>query len=138
MRRSRVAFAIALSTVCCAVAARAEPPPIGEFTSQFEVTAVSISPTGRYITATVRQGDLRIVVVEANPVDRRPQGDTRDGPGQSLAGNEPEWLFDLGQGHGFAGNAARLHVHERIVAFFQTHTDTGGEPVEAAEEITVQ
>ena len=55
----------------------------------------------------------------------------------SKAGNEPEWLFDIKQGHGFAGNAARLDVHERIVAFLRTHTDTGGDPVETVEEITV-
>ena len=38
------------------------------------------------------------------------------------AGNEPEWLFDRQQGHGFLGDAARIELFERVLAFFREHT----------------
>ena len=51
------------------------------------------------------------------------------------AGNEPEWLFDRQQGHGFLGDAARVRLFERMLAFFQEHTrvedtssETDGDP----------
>ena len=37
--------------------AEAEPPPIALFTDRAEVATVSISPTGRYLAASIRQGD---------------------------------------------------------------------------------
>ena len=54
------------------------------------------------------------------------------------AGNEPEWVFDHEQGHGFAGNAARLDVYERILAFLKTHTDTSGESVDTSEGFIIE
>lgn len=56
-----------LPVVFGVAAAQAEPPPISDFTTQAEVTAVSISPTGRYITASVRQGDLSEFQIVTNP-----------------------------------------------------------------------
>ncbi len=38
------------------------------------------------------------------------------------SGNEPEWLFDRQQGHGFLGDAARVDLFQRMLAFFQKHT----------------
>ncbi len=38
------------------------------------------------------------------------------------AGNEPEWLFDGGQGHGFRGNEPRRELYTRILAFLAEHT----------------
>ena len=38
------------------------------------------------------------------------------------AGNQPEWLFDRQQGHGFLGKAARLRLYERMLAFFSENT----------------
>ena len=35
------------------------------------------------------------------------------------SGNDPEWLFMSGQGHGFFGNAARLEVYERVLGFLE-------------------
>lgn len=40
-----------------AAAAEAAPPPISFFTDRAEVAAVSISPTGRYLAASIRRGD---------------------------------------------------------------------------------
>ena len=37
--------------------AETEPPPISLFTDRAEVAAVSMSPTGRYLAASIRQGD---------------------------------------------------------------------------------
>lgn len=54
------------------------------------------------------------------------------------AGNEPEWVFDIEQGHGFAGNAARLDVYERILAFLKTHTDTDDEPEDTSEGFIIE
>lgn len=54
------------------------------------------------------------------------------------AGNEPEWLFDIEQGHGFAGNAARLDVYERILAFLKTHTDTDDETEDTSEGFIIE
>ncbi len=39
------------------VPAETEPPPISLFTDRSEVAAVSLSPTGRYLAASIRQGD---------------------------------------------------------------------------------
>ncbi|MYJ76175.1 MAG: S9 family peptidase [Gammaproteobacteria bacterium] len=47
------------------------------------------------------------------------------------AGNEPEWLFDRQQGHGFLGDAARVELFERMLAFFQEHTGNHASPEEA-------
>ena len=33
------------------------------------------------------------------------------------SGNDPDWLFMSGQGHGFFGNAARREVYERVLGF---------------------
>lgn len=54
------------------------------------------------------------------------------------AGNEPEWVFDIEQGHGFAGNAARLDVYERILAFLKTHTDTDDETEDTSEGFIIE
>ena len=43
------------------------------------------------------------------------------------AGNEPEWLFDRQQGHGFLGDAARIELFERVLAFFREHTGSDAE-----------
>lgn len=37
------------------------------------------------------------------------------------AGKPVEWVFESAQGHGFAGNAARAELYERILAFLNTH-----------------
>ncbi|MDE0038140.1 MAG: alpha/beta fold hydrolase [Gammaproteobacteria bacterium] len=44
------------------------------------------------------------------------------------SGNEPEWLFDRQQGHGFLGDAARVDLFQRMLAFFQEHTRGGNPP----------
>ena len=38
------------------------------------------------------------------------------------SGNEPEWLYDREQGHGFLGQAARLKLYGRMLAFLKEHT----------------
>ncbi|MCY4060419.1 MAG: hypothetical protein OXG44_20765, partial [Gammaproteobacteria bacterium] len=59
-------ISITLVVLCPAVTVQAQPP-VAEFTSPPEVTAVSISPTGRYITATIRQGDRSEFQIVTHP-----------------------------------------------------------------------
>ena len=38
------------------------------------------------------------------------------------AGNAPEWLFDMEQGHSFLGNETRRSLYERMIAFLMAHS----------------
>ena len=53
------------------------------------------------------------------------------------AGNEPEWLFDRQQGHGFLGDTARVDLFERMLAFFREHTGNHASPTVAPEGSSV-
>ena len=49
------------------------------------------------------------------------------------AGNAPEWLFDRQQGHGFLGDAARVELFERMLAFFQKHAGSAAKSAAPVE-----
>ena len=52
------------------------------------------------------------------------------------AGKPVEWVFESAQGHGFAGNAARAELYERILAFLNTHI--GEQPGSAAARLAIR
>ena len=37
------------------------------------------------------------------------------------AGNEPEWLYEPDEGHGFFGEKNRIRVYEKILGFLDRH-----------------
>ena len=46
------------------------------------------------------------------------------------AGNPAEWVFESAQGHGFAGDAGRAEIYERILAFLNKHIGKDSNPAE--------
>ena len=76
----------------------------------------------------------KVMLVHGGLDERAPPGHaTRLRKALARAGNEPEWLFDRQQGHGFLGDAARVNLFERMLAFFEEHTGNGASPAAPAD-----
>ena len=72
--------------------------------------------------------DAKVMLVHGGLDERAPPAHaTRLRKALVRAGNEPEWLFDRQQGHGFLGDAARIELFERVLAFFREHTGSDAE-----------
>ena len=67
----RLAITLAVAAICSfAATADNEPPPIAAFATLPEVEGITISPTGRYLTASIRQGDGAQFQIIAHPTGR--------------------------------------------------------------------